>query len=133
MPVPKSAQQRLWLCLRLPSKGTVLTPGLFFGIPAHANSSFTVYRHHQRGSAVHLWIGGPLYDAQRATYKSGNLFRFNGLADQKRTHSHGHCMESQRTDKSTEMGEPFRTGEDPSHHINNSDKTKHQQQDTDNP
>jgi hypothetical protein len=66
-------------------------------------------------------------------YKSGNLFSFNGLADQKRTHSHGHRMESQRTDKSTEIGEPFRTGEDPSHHIHDSDKAKHQQQDTDNP
>jgi hypothetical protein len=63
-------------------------------------------------------------------YKSGNLPSFNGLADQKRTHSHGHCMESQRTHKSTEVGEPFRTGEDPSHHIHDSDKAEHQQQDT---
>jgi hypothetical protein len=58
---------------------------------------------------------------------------FNGLADQKRAHGHGHCMKSQRTDKSTEIGEPFRMGEDPSHHIHDSDKAKHQQQDTDNP
>jgi hypothetical protein len=66
-------------------------------------------------------------------YKSGNLFSFNDLTDQKRTHSHGHRMESQRTDKSTEIGDPLRTGEDPSHHIHDSDKAKHQQQDTDNP
>ena len=42
-------------------------------------------------------------------------------------------MESQRTYKSTEIGEPFRTGEDPSRHVHYSDKTKHQQQDTNNP
>jgi hypothetical protein len=65
--------------------------------------------------------------------KSGNLFSLNGLADQKRTHSHGHHMESQRTHKSTKIGEPFRTGEDPSHHIHDSDKAEHPQQDTDNP
>ena len=34
-------------------------------------------------------------------------------------------MESQRTHKPTEIGEPFRMGEDPSHHIHYSDKTKH--------
>jgi len=78
-------------------------------------------------------VGGPLYGAQRAALQSGNLFSFNGLADQKRAHGHGHCMKSQRTDKSTEIGEPFRTGEDPSHHIHDSDKAKHQQQDTKNP
>jgi hypothetical protein len=42
-------------------------------------------------------------------------------------------MESQRTHKSTKIGEPFRTGEDPSHHIHDSDKAEHPQQDTDNP
>jgi len=42
-------------------------------------------------------------------------------------------MESQRTNKSTQGGEPFCTGEDPSHHIHYSDKAEHQQQDTNNP
>jgi len=75
-------------------------------------------------------VGGPLYGAQRAALQSGNLFSFNGLADQKRAHGHGHSMESQRTHKPTEIGEPFCTGEDPSHHIHYSDKAEHQQQDT---
>ena len=65
--------------------------------------------------------------------QSGSLFDFSGLADQERAYGHGHCMESQRTYKSTEVGEPFRTGEDPSHHVRYSDKAKHQQQDTNNP
>jgi hypothetical protein len=65
--------------------------------------------------------------------RSGSLLTPSSLADQECTHSHGHCMESHRTHESTEAGEPFRTGEDPSHHIHYSDKAKHQQQDTNNP
>jgi len=42
-------------------------------------------------------------------------------------------MESQRTDQSTEIGEPFCTGEDPSHYIHYSDKAEQQQQDTNDP
>jgi hypothetical protein len=64
---------------------------------------------------------------------SDSLFDSSGLADQECTHSHGHCMESQRTHKSAEVGEPFCMGEDPSHHIHYSDKAQQQQQDTNNP
>ena len=64
---------------------------------------------------------------------SSSLFDFSGLAQQERAYGHGHRMESQRTCKFTEVGEPFRMGEDPSHHIHYSDKAKHQQQDTNNP
>jgi hypothetical protein len=63
----------------------------------------------------------------------GSCFASSGLADQERAQGHSHCMESQRTHKSTEVGEPFRTGEDPSHHICYSDKADHQQQDTNDP
>jgi hypothetical protein len=64
---------------------------------------------------------------------STSLFDFGGLAQQERAYGHGHCMESQRTCKSTEVGESFCTGEDPSHYIHYSDKAKHQQQNTNNP
>jgi hypothetical protein len=114
-------------------------------------------RHHQRGGADHqilhrdacvplqhveadrhddpliLIVGGPLCGAWRATLRSGSLFDLSGFADQERAQGHSHCMESQRTHKSTEVGEPFYTGEDPSHYVHYSDKTRHQQQDTNDP